>query len=131
LEKVAILDLNDEEHWNRWIVGTPDAVPESSPFYSTQIQVAYVNNPKREWFFKLQEEHWHTTIEEYYLVLQGALKVKVEETILTVKPMQLLVVPPKKRHTIIDFSSPLQYFLIRAQNKDTKMVTKQTFFEDV
>lgn len=69
LAKGAVLDLNDSRQWNRWIVGTPNAIPESSPFYSDQIQVAYVNNPEREWFFKLQKEHWHTATEEYYLVL--------------------------------------------------------------
>ena len=112
--KVAVLDLNDPKNRNRWIVGTPNQVPKSSPFYSEQIQIAYVNNPEREWFFNMQKEHLHTPpIEEYYLVLRGTLKVKVEDTVIVLKPMQLLTVPPNKRHTIIDYSSPLQYFLIR------------------
>lgn len=62
----------------------------------------------------MQKEHWHTPpIEEYYLVLRGTLKVKVEDSVFVLKPMQLLAVPPNKRHTIIDYSPPLQYFLIR------------------
>ena len=112
--EVAVLDLNVPKNRNRWIVGTPNDVSKSSPFYSEQMQIAYVNNPEREWFFKMQKEHWHTPpIEEYYLVLQGTLKVKVEDSVIVLKPMQLLVVPPNKCHTITDFSSPLQYFLIR------------------
>ena len=114
LVKIAVLDLNDAKNRNRWIIGTPSDVPKSSPFFSEQMQIAYVDNPEREWFFKMQKEHWHTSpIEEYYLVLRGTLKVKVEDAVIVLKPMQLLVVPPKKRHTIIDFSSPLRYFLIR------------------
>ena len=112
--EVAVLDFNDPKNRNRWIVGTPKDVPKSSPFYSEQIQIAYVDTPDREWFFKMQKEHWHTPpIEEYYLVLRGTLKVKVEDTVIVLKPMQLLTVPPNKRHMIIDYSSPLQYFLIR------------------
>lgn len=112
--RVAVLDLNEPRNRNRWIVGVPNDVSKSSPFYSEQIQIAYVNNPEREWFFKMQKEHWHTPpIEEYYLVLRGILKVKVEDAVIVLEPMQLLAVPPNKRHTIIDYSSPLQYFLIR------------------
>jgi mannose-6-phosphate isomerase-like protein (cupin superfamily) len=125
--KVAVLDLDDPKEWNRWVIGTPSDVPKSSPFYSEQIQVAYVNNPKREDFFKMQVEHYHTPpIEEYFLVLRGTLKVKVEDTIIVLKPMQLLAVPPNRRHTILDYSPPLQYFLIRApiSSEKTKIVTE-------
>ena len=125
--KVAVLDLNDQKNWNRWIVGTPDDVPKSSSFYSEQIQIVFVNNPERENFLKIQVEHYHTPpIEEYFLVLQGTLKVKIEDTTITLKPMQLLAVPPNKSHTIIDYSPPLQYFLIRApiSTQKTKVVTE-------
>jgi len=125
--KVAVLDFNDQKNWNRWVIGTPHDVPRSSPFYSEQIQIAFVNNPEREDFLKIQVEHYHTSpIEEYFLVLQGALKVKVENTIIIVKPMQLLAVPPNKRHTIIGYSPPLRYFLIRApiSTEKTKIITE-------
>jgi mannose-6-phosphate isomerase-like protein (cupin superfamily) len=122
--EVAVLDFSDPKNRNRWAVGTPNDVPKSSPFYSEQIQIAYVSNPEREWFFKMQKEHIHIPpIEEYYLVLQGTLKVKVEDAVFALKPMQLLAVPPNKCHTIIDYSSPLQYFLIRnsVSGKKTKI----------
>lgn len=122
--KIGVLDLNDPKKWNRWIVGTPEDVPKTSRFYSEQIQIAYVNNPEREWFLRMQKEHWHTPpIEEYFLVLQGTLKVKVEDTVIVLKPKQLLAVPPNKSHTIIDYSPPLQYFLIRSpiSSEETKV----------
>jgi mannose-6-phosphate isomerase-like protein (cupin superfamily) len=74
-----------------------------------------------------QVEHYHTPpIEEYFLVLQGTLKVKVEDTVIVLKPMQLLTVPPNKRHTIIDYSSPLRYFVFRApiSSGKTKIITQ-------
>jgi mannose-6-phosphate isomerase-like protein (cupin superfamily) len=125
--KVAVLDLNDQKNWNRWIVGTPDDAPKSSPFYSEQIQIVFVSNPERENFLKIQVEHYHTPpIEEYFLVLQGTLKVEIEDTTITLKPMQLLAIPPNKSHTIIDYSPLLQYFLIRApiSTQKTKVVTE-------
>lgn len=125
--KTAIQDLKDPKNQNRWIVGGPPDVPESSSSHSKQIQVAFVNNPNREDFMKLQVEHYHTPpIEEYFLMLQGTLKVKIEDATVTLAPMQLLMIPPKKRHTIIDYTPPLQYFLIRApiSTTKTKVVTK-------
>lgn len=125
--KVAVLDLNGSENWNRWIVGTPPDVPKSSLFYSEQVQMAFVNNPEKEEFLKIQVEHYHTPpIEEFILVLQGTLTVKVEDSIILLKPMQLLAFPPYKRHTIADCTSPLRYLLIRTpiSTEKTKVVTK-------
>jgi mannose-6-phosphate isomerase-like protein (cupin superfamily) len=103
-------------------------VPKSSPFYSEQLQIAYVNNPEKKEFLGRQVEHYHTPpIEEYFLVLQGTLKVRVENRVIVLKPMQLLAVPPNKRHTVINYSAPLQYFVIRASisSEKTKINTKQ------
>ena len=47
MDSVAVLSLDDPSVWNRWIIGTPEEVPESSPFYSRQIQIAFVNNPEK------------------------------------------------------------------------------------
>jgi len=112
--KVAVLDLNDPKNWNRWVIGMPEQVPKSSPFYSEQIQIAYVKNPKKGLLEK-GVEHWHKSpIEEYYLVFQGTLKVKVEDTVFVLEPMQILAIPPNKRHKIFDYSFPVQFFTIRA-----------------
>jgi len=125
--KAVALDFKDPKEWNRWIVGMPKDVPQCSPFYSEQIQIAYVNNPNREEFLKMQVEHYHTSpIEEYFLVLQGNLKVKVSNNIINLKSMQLLGIPPNERHTILDYTEPLRYFLIRApiSTEKTKIITE-------
>lgn len=99
---------------NRWIIGCPPQVPESSPFYSRQIQIAYVKSIQ-EGILNKEPEHYHTSpIEEFYLVLKGTLKVKVENQTITLKPMQILAIPPKTSHKIVNHSQRLQYFTIRA-----------------
>jgi mannose-6-phosphate isomerase-like protein (cupin superfamily) len=53
-------------------------------------------------------------IEEYYLVLKGTLEVEVENERYTLRPMQMLAVPPGKCHMIVDWSGPIEYLTIRA-----------------
>jgi mannose-6-phosphate isomerase-like protein (cupin superfamily) len=112
--KIALLNLEEPKNRNRWIIGTPEDIPKTSPFYSEQIQIAYVKNPQRGLLEK-GEEHSHTSpIEEYYLVLEGTLTVKVEDKEITIKPNQILAIPPEKCHKITNFTLPLRCFTIRA-----------------
>ena len=123
--KVAVLDLNDPKNWNHWIIGTPTEVPESSPFYSEQIQIAHVKNLEKG-ILEKEPEHYHSPpIEEFYLVLRGILKVKVEDNIIVLKPKQILAIPPNKRHKIVNYSLPIQFFTIRApiSTEKTKIKT--------
>ncbi len=112
--RVALLDLEEPKNRNRWIIGTPEDIPKTSPFYSEQIQIAHVKNP-RKGLLEKEEEHSHTPpIEEYYLVLEGTLTVKVENKEITIKPNQILTIPPEKRHKITNYTLPLRCFTIRA-----------------
>jgi mannose-6-phosphate isomerase-like protein (cupin superfamily) len=123
----TIMNLRDPRNLNRWIVGTPPDVSASSEFYSEQIQIAHVKNPERKFFSSVQVEHWHTSpIEEYILLLEGTLKVKVDSDIITLEPMHLLKIPPKVPHKILDYSTPLQYFLLRTpiSTAETKVITE-------
>ena len=62
-----------------------------------------------------EEEHSHTRpIEEYYLVLEDTLTVKVEDKEITIKPNQILAIPPEKRHKITSYTLPLRCFTVRA-----------------
>lgn len=120
MDSVSVKDLNDPNTWNPWIVGTPEDFPESSPFFSKETQIAYVNNPEKG-LLESGMEHFHKPpIEEYYLVLEGTLDVKVENEIIKVERMQILKVPPMKRHKITDYSLPLRYFTIRAPISTTE-----------
>lgn len=122
--RVAVLDINDPQKWNRWIIGTPEDVPKSSPFYSEQLQIRYNRNPEKEHSLQKEVEHWHTPpIEEYYFVLKGTLKVKVEDTVINLKPMQILPIPPNKPHRVLDYTFPAEFLVIRApiSSEQTKM----------
>jgi mannose-6-phosphate isomerase-like protein (cupin superfamily) len=120
MDSVSVKNLNDPNTWNRWIVGTPEDVPESSPFHSKQIQIAYVNNPEKGLLEKGTAHFHKPPIEEYYLVLEGTLKVKVENETISLKNMQILKVPSMKRHKITGYSLPLRYFTIRAPISTTQ-----------
>jgi len=112
--KLSILNLNSPENANRWIIGGPPQVLKDSPFYSEQIQIAHVKNIRKGILDK-EPEHYHTSpIEEFYLVLKGTLRLKVENNIIAIKSMQILVVPPKTRHKIVGHSQRIQWFTIRA-----------------
>jgi mannose-6-phosphate isomerase-like protein (cupin superfamily) len=126
MDSVAVLSLDDPSVWNRWIIGTPEEVPESSPFYSKQIQIAFVNNPEKGLLEKGIAHSHEPPIEEYYLLLEGTLDVKVEKEIISLKPMQILKVPPMKKHRIVSYSLPLRYFTIRApiSTRQTKIASK-------
>jgi mannose-6-phosphate isomerase-like protein (cupin superfamily) len=123
--KTAVLDLKDPRNMNRWIVGGPPQVPEASPFYSEQIQIAHVRNIEKGSLDK-EPEHYHTSpIEEFYLVLRGTLKVRIEKEVVAIKPMQMLAIPPRTRHKIVNHSKKLHYFTIRApiSTEKTKIET--------
>lgn len=120
MNRVKVKDLNDPDTWNRWVIGTPEDVSESSQFYSKQIQIAYVNNPEKGLLEKGKAHFHKPPIEEYYIVLEGALEVKVEEEIINVESMQILKVPPTKRHKITNYSLPLRFFTIRVPISTTE-----------
>ena len=123
---VAVLDLKDPKRWNHWVIGTPEEVPKTSPFYSEQLQVRYNKNLEKTETLRDEVEHWHTPpIEEYYFVLNGTLKIKVEDDIIEVEPMQILAVPPNKRHRVVDQSFPSEILVFRApiSSRKTKIET--------
>ena len=123
--KAAVLDLNDPRKWNLWVIGTPGDVPKSSPFYSEQLQIRYNKNPEKKLSLQKEVEHWHTPpIEEYYFLLQGTLKIKIDDDVVDLKPMQILPVPPNKRHRVLDYSFPVEFLVIRAPISSEKTKIK-------
>jgi mannose-6-phosphate isomerase-like protein (cupin superfamily) len=107
--KAALVDLKGPQ--NHWIVGTPPAIRKSSPLYSKWVQMAYTNSKD-----SVQEDerlHSHSKSEEYYLVIKGALVVRVDKSDVRVGPMQLLKVPKKVPHKVTRQEPPLTCFTIR------------------
>lgn len=114
LVRTRILDLNRATQQNRWVIGTPPAVPENSAFSSKAIQVSYQRRPGRE-ILRREETHLHTRpVEEFYLVLNGTLDVEMGAKTFTVRRLQMLCVPPGKYHRMVDFSADSEFLVIRA-----------------
>ena len=121
--EAVLIDLKELQ--NRWVVGTPPAVREASPFYSKWIQISYtnINDP----ILRNEEFHAHRSSEEYYLVTKGALKVRVGKRNFMVNSMQLLRVPKRVPHKIASHVLPLTFFTIRVPSAlpNEKKVVKE------
>ena len=124
MTKVTLLKLHDSENWNQWVIGTPPAVPENSPCYSEHIQINYRKNPDRKKFLDKEEKHSHQSpIEEFYLVLNGMLELEIEDRVMIVKPREIIIVPPEKKHKIKDLSVEVEFLVIRAPISSNKTKT--------
>jgi len=106
-----LINLNDKKNQNTWIIGTPPVIELQSPNYSELLQVSHSKVPPFP--SNIEEFHSHDNSEEYYLVIRGNIRVRVNKRTYQVNPMNLLLIPKKIPHKIIDFKTPLQYFTIR------------------
>jgi mannose-6-phosphate isomerase-like protein (cupin superfamily) len=106
-----LIHLNDKKNQNTWIIGTPPVIELQSPNYSELVQISHSRIPPVP--SNIEEFHSHEGSEEYYLVIRGYIKVRVHKKVYQVNPMNLLSIPKKIPHKIIDFKTPLQYFTIR------------------
>jgi mannose-6-phosphate isomerase-like protein (cupin superfamily) len=115
LVRTAILDLNLATEQNRWIIGSPPAVPESSRFSSRVIQVNYQKQPSKKELLKGEKRHSHPQpIEEFYLVLRGSIEVEVGKETLAVGERQILCVSPDECHRVVDLSDDAEFLVFRA-----------------
>lgn len=116
--------------WNKWVIGTPEDVPESDECYSNQIQIKYNKGPR----FQAEQRHKHIRkIEEYYLVLKGRLVVEVEDKLYDLGRKQILAVPPEHCHMVVRFSNAAEYLVIRApiSRGENKRLCRQNAVEDL
>ncbi len=113
--KVAVLKLDDPNNRNRWVIGTPEAVPIDSPFFSEQLELNHITNPDRKIYLENEKKHYHKLpIEEFYFVLKGILKVEIEDTIKVVKKREILTVPSEKCHKVKWFSKKVEFIVFRS-----------------
>jgi mannose-6-phosphate isomerase-like protein (cupin superfamily) len=64
--------------------------------------------------------HIHGSSEEYYLLLQGVLRFVVAESLVTLKPQEILMVRPQVPHAIVGGQGRIEHFGIRAPAPDDK-----------
>ena len=64
--------------------------------------------------------HIHERSEEYYLLLQGELRFVVADSLVTLKPQEILMVRPQVPHAIVGGQGRIEHFGIRAPAPDDK-----------
>jgi mannose-6-phosphate isomerase-like protein (cupin superfamily) len=124
---IAILDLNDNKNWNKWVIGTEPKVEKSSPFYSEQLQVSYLRKPDIKGLLEREKKHSHDKpIEEFYFLLSGSIELSVGGKVIALKPKEILTVPPEVEHNITKVSEDLELIVFRApiSTDDRKRVTQ-------
>jgi mannose-6-phosphate isomerase-like protein (cupin superfamily) len=71
------------------------------------------------------EVHQHENSEEYYVLLQGELRFLVAESLITLKPREILMLRPHVPHAVIGGEGPIEHFGLRAPaHKDKKTVSQ-------
>lgn len=115
----TISSINLIENKNTWILGTPDAVDVYSPGFSPSIQIKYNKEPCKKTHLKNETYHKHLeNIVECYLVLNGWLKLLIENEEHCLKEREIIRVPSHHCHKVIDYSNDVEYMTIRAPASD-------------
>lgn len=57
--------------------------------------------------------HFHTDAEEYFLVLQGELRLLIDGTVFTLRPYEALLVRPQVPHAVVGGRGPIEHFVLR------------------
>lgn len=109
--KGLLIDLSALETRGKWIVGTPPAIPKSSSAYSKWVQIGYTNTTSK--VTEKSKLHSHRRSDEYYLVIRGTLRIRVEDRTYSLGPMHVLRVPERVPHMALDYTVPLTYFVMR------------------
>jgi mannose-6-phosphate isomerase-like protein (cupin superfamily) len=76
-----------------------------------------------------QEFHSHTRAEEYYIVLQGRLDLKVDGQVISVRPGYLLGVKPGAVHSVVGGQEPVDtlFFRVPGGRGDKTVVDSRRF----
>jgi mannose-6-phosphate isomerase-like protein (cupin superfamily) len=66
--------------------------------------------------------HIHENSEEYYLLLQGELRVLVAESRVTLRPQEMLMIKPQVPHAIVGGKGHIEHFGLRAPALKDKQI---------
>lgn len=85
---------------------------------SDKLQVIY-NCTTEPWIDT--ESHAHSASDEVYIVLEGVMSIDVEGTVANVSAGEFLCVPAGAMHRLVDVTTPLRSFVVRAPSVDDKV----------
>ncbi len=106
------IPLGAAENQNCWLLGFGAA-----RFQSAHLILAYINFPTAEaanaGMGTRHRPHLHQESWEYYVALQGARTLWVDEQTVTIEAGEILEVPPNTCHTLYGRQPPFEGFLFR------------------
>ena len=106
------IPLKEERNQNCWLIGYGAA-----RFPSSHLILAYLDFPTAEaanaGIGSRHRLHLHQASWEYYVVLEGAKTLQVEDELVTIRAGEMLEVPPGVRHTLHGRQAPYQGFTMR------------------
>jgi hypothetical protein len=123
MKRITVIDLTDPKYRNDPHIirsppkGTPLEIAATSSHWSRQVNINYKRVIKPGFHASGTEERMHfheSPIEEYYIVLEGKLKLLVKRKEVQLSPLQLLKVPSNTPHKCTGYFAPLAYIVFRA-----------------
>ncbi len=99
--------------------------PDAVGFRSQRLQIWY-NNTATSWVPPEGEPlHLHTTSDECFIVLQGALLVQVNTDLFWVRAGEFCCFPANVLHAVVQVETPAETFVIRAPSIQDKVYPHQ------
>lgn len=113
-----VLDLGVEQR-HGYMIGS--CLAKSEPAYSPLLDVGF---NRQDFLWRDEEPHLHTESDEYYIVLQGRIDLKVNGCQVTTGPFQLVGVRANVPHQVVGGQAPIMSFLIRVPGgKEDKLLS--------
>ena len=119
------IPLNLPQHQNCWLLGAG-----SAQFPSAFLSLAYLDFPTsaaaNAGIGPRHQPHYHQQSWEYYIVLQGAKTLQVEEELVTMEAGEILEVPPQVIHSLSNREAPYRGLTIRVPvTLDDKVIVNE------
>ncbi len=94
--------------------------PDNIGFESTQLQVWYYNT-EESWVGDGEIPHFHTSSDECFIVLKGAIEVEVDGMRTIVGEREFCCFPAGVFHAITRVFPPVETLMLRAPSVDDKV----------
>jgi len=108
--KYTVVNLESERAKGRkWIFGP--FRPQEDTTFSATLELGYVNLNEVETTDQL---HFHTTAEEYYVMMSGYMRINVESEIIEVSAGEVLVVRSNTEHLILYVQPNTRILLLKS-----------------
>ena len=106
------IPLDLPQHKNCWLFGAGSALYTSQHFV-----MAYLDFPTHETANEgigtRHQLHFHQNSWEYYAILVGEITLLIDAVQVSIRPGEILAVPPKVKHTLFSRQAPYKGFTIR------------------